>query len=74
MGISLNPLNAAQMDSTGHVAAVYGYALRLYFDFSGYSDIAIGIGILLGIKLPENFDRPYTHQNLAVFWQSWHRR
>jgi D-alanyl-lipoteichoic acid acyltransferase DltB (MBOAT superfamily) len=44
----------------------------LFFDFSGYTDIAIGLGILLGIRLPENFDRPYTRQNITTFWQSWH--
>ena len=48
------------------------YAFRLFFDFSGYSDIAIGIGILYGIQLPENFDRPYLRPSLASFWQSWH--
>lgn len=51
---------------------LYGYALRLYFDFSGYSDIAIGIGILFGIRLPENFNRPYLKSTITSFWQSWH--
>lgn len=51
---------------------VYGYALRLFFDFSGYSDIAIGLGILFGIKLPENFNRPYLKTDITGFWQSWH--
>jgi alginate O-acetyltransferase complex protein AlgI len=51
---------------------VYAYAWRLYWDFSGYSDIAIGLGRFFGIKLPENFDRPYTRQNLTLFWNSWH--
>jgi len=43
-----------------------------YFDFGGYTDIAIGLGILFGIRLPENFDRPYTRCNITAFWQSWH--
>lgn len=73
MGAALTPANAAQTDSAlGMWLLLYGYALRLYFDFGGYSDVAIGIGILLGIKLPENFDRPYLRQNITIFWQSWH--
>ena len=73
LGLALNPTNAAQTDSAlGMWMLLYGYALRLYFDFGGYSDIAIGIGILLGIKLPENFNRPYLRANITVFWQSWH--
>lgn len=51
---------------------LYGYAFRLFFDFSGYTDIAIGIGILFGIQLPENFNRPYLKNNIQAFWQSWH--
>ncbi len=51
---------------------VYGYALQLYYDFSGYTDIAIGSALLMGIKLPINFNRPYTAQNIADFWRRWH--
>jgi alginate O-acetyltransferase complex protein AlgI len=70
---ALNDVTAAQAHSTGGLwLMVYAYAFRLYFDFSGYSDIAIGLGILFGITLPENFDSPYTKNNLAAFWQSWH--
>jgi D-alanyl-lipoteichoic acid acyltransferase DltB (MBOAT superfamily) len=70
---ALNPVNAAQTESTLWLwLLVYAFALRLYFDFSGYSDIAIGIGVLYGINLPENFDRPYARSNLTAFWQSWH--
>jgi alginate O-acetyltransferase complex protein AlgI len=54
------------------LAAVYGYALQLFFDFSGYTDIALGVGLLLGLKLPENFNRPYLAQNLMDFWRRWH--
>lgn len=72
-GMALNPVNALQIDNTiGAWILLYGYALRLFFDFSGYSDIAIGIGILLGIELPENFDQPYTRTSITKFWQSWH--
>jgi len=70
---SLDAEKAAQVDSVwGLWLLLYAYAFRLFFDFSGYSDIAIGIGILFGIKLPENFDRPYLKNNIAGFWQSWH--
>ena len=73
MGMALNPTNAAQVENAlGMWLLLYGYALRLYFDFSGYTDVAIGIGILLGIKLPENFSRPYLRTNITVFWQNWH--
>ena len=51
---------------------VYGYALQLYYDFSGYTDIAMGSALLLGIKLPINFNRPYAAQNVADFWRRWH--
>jgi D-alanyl-lipoteichoic acid acyltransferase DltB (MBOAT superfamily) len=52
--------------------AVYAYALQIYFDFSGYTDIALGSALLLGIKLPPNFNRPYAAENIADFWRRWH--
>jgi len=52
--------------------AVYAYSFQLYYDFSGYTDIARGTGMLLGIKLPRNFDRPYQSANVAEFWRRWH--
>ena len=54
------------------LAGVYGYALQLFFDFSGYTDIAIGVGLLLGLKLPENFRQPYLSVNVMEFWRRWH--
>ena len=54
------------------LAAIYGYALQIYCDFSGYSDIAIGSALLLGFKLPTNFNSPYRAQNLRDFWKRWH--
>ncbi len=51
---------------------VYAYALRIFLDFSGYTDIAIALGRLLGVRLPENFAAPYLKPNLALFWNSWH--
>lgn len=55
-----------------NLAAVYGYALQIYCDFSGYSDLAIGIALLLGIKLMENFNSPYKAVSIADFWRRWH--
>jgi D-alanyl-lipoteichoic acid acyltransferase DltB (MBOAT superfamily) len=52
--------------------AVYGYAWQLYYDFSGYTDIAIGSALLLGLRLPPNFNRPYAALNIADFWRRWH--
>jgi D-alanyl-lipoteichoic acid acyltransferase DltB (MBOAT superfamily) len=52
--------------------SVYGYALQLYYDFSGYTDIAIGSALLLGIQLPANFKQPYAAVNIADFWRRWH--
>jgi len=51
---------------------VYAYGLQLYYDFSGYTDIAIGSALLLGLKLPENFNRPYQALNISEFWRRWH--
>lgn len=52
--------------------AVYGYALQIYCDFSGYSDMAIGIALLLGFTFPLNFDSPYQSRNITEFWRRWH--
>jgi alginate O-acetyltransferase complex protein AlgI len=49
-----------------------GYTLQLYFDFSGYSDMAIGLGRMLGFRLPENFERPYSSASITEFWRRWH--
>ncbi|MFP4322961.1 MAG: MBOAT family O-acyltransferase, partial [Anaerolineales bacterium] len=70
---ALSPALAGDIDSaSGAWLAAYLYALRIFFDFSGYSDMAIGAGILAGIKLPENFNQPYLRPSLALFWQNWH--
>ena len=49
-----------------------GYALRLYFDFWGYSQMAVGLGRMLGMKLPKNFDHPYCSTSVSEFWRRWH--
>jgi D-alanyl-lipoteichoic acid acyltransferase DltB (MBOAT superfamily) len=71
--IALDPQNAAQTTSSFWMwILLISYGLRIYFDFAGYTDIAIGLGKVMGFKLPENFDRPYLKQNLTAFWNSWH--
>ncbi len=52
--------------------ATYAYAVQIYCDFSGYTDIAIGCAMLLGFAFPQNFDRPYTARSLQDFWRRWH--
>jgi len=71
--ISLNSINALQSTSTFWLwVHLIGYSLQIYFDFSGYTDIAIGISNCLGIKLPENFKKPFSAPNLTQFWNRWH--
>ena len=53
-------------------AGVLCYSLQIYFDFSGYSDMAIGLGYMFGIKLPLNFNSPYKSSDIAEFWRRWH--
>ncbi|WP_462185948.1 MULTISPECIES: MBOAT family O-acyltransferase [unclassified Frankia] len=61
-----------QHSSLEIATAVYGYAVQIYCDFSAYSDIAIGIALLLGFRFPDNFDRPYAATTLQDFWRRWH--
>jgi len=71
--ISLSDIMVSQVKTTGWMwVFLYAYAFRIYFDFSGYTDIAIGLGRLIGIRLPENFSAPYLKPNLTQFWNSWH--
>lgn len=49
-----------------------GYTLQIYYDFAGYSNMAIGLGLLVGLALPRNFDLPYTSQSITEFWRRWH--
>ncbi|MDA9708081.1 MBOAT family protein [Alphaproteobacteria bacterium] len=53
-------------------ATISMYALRLYFDFSGYSDMAVGLGLLFGLRLPVNFNLPYKSRSIIDFWKRWH--
>ncbi len=52
--------------------AIYAYAIQIYADFSGYTDIAIGVALLLGIRFPQNFDAPYRSLSVQEFWRRWH--
>ena len=54
------------------IFAAWGYAVQIYCDFSGYTDIAIGLALLLGFRFPQNFNAPYTARNLQDFWRRWH--
>ena len=51
---------------------IFAYALQIYFDFSGYSDMAIGLGLMIGFHFPINFDSPYRSQSITEFWRRWH--
>lgn len=55
-----------------NLMGVYGYALQIYCDFSGYSDMAIGLALLLGFRFPVNFDSPYQSATITEFWRRWH--
>ncbi len=52
--------------------SLIAYLLQLYYDFSGYSDMAIGLGLMLGFSIPENFDHPYTSKTVGEYWRRWH--
>jgi alginate O-acetyltransferase complex protein AlgI len=76
IGAAIDPFFAHVGDptTTGAWALpyVYLYALQIYFDFSAYTDLARGIGLLFGYRWPENFDLPYLATNVAAFWRRWH--
>lgn len=64
--------NLPALNSTTALAVTLSYTLQLYFDFSGYTDMARGIGKMLGVTLPENFDVPYQALTIRGFWKGWH--
>ena len=55
-----------------NLMALFGYSLQVYVDFSGYTDIAIGVALLMGFRLPQNFNSPYKAKNVGDFWKRWH--
>lgn len=73
-----NPISAEGALDPMHITAgtawfaAIAYTLQIYFDFSGYSDMAIGLGRMIGFKFPENFNNPYTSESITDFWRRWH--
>jgi alginate O-acetyltransferase complex protein AlgI len=70
----IDPLLAvpASLSTAGAWLTAFGYALQLYYDFSGYSDMAVGLGLMFGLRIPQNFDAPYRALGIADFWRRWH--
>ncbi len=64
--------NPGEFSALENLFAVYGYAIQIYADFSGYTDIAIGCALLLGFRFPQNFDNPYRSLSIQEFWRRWH--
>ena len=62
----------AAMDTGTAWVTITAYTMQLYFDFSGYSDMAIGLGRIMGFRFPENFDNPYNSASITEFWRRWH--
>ncbi|MEG0085516.1 MAG: MBOAT family O-acyltransferase [Niameybacter sp.] len=65
-------LPTPELTFVGAWFGIIAFALQLYFDFSGYSDMAIGLGKMMGFKFPENFNYPYLSKNVTEFWRRWH--
>ncbi len=64
--------NASSLHTADAWFGVLGYSFQIYFDFSGYSDMAIGLGLMLGFVFARNFDRPYCAESITQFWHRWH--
>jgi len=64
--------NPSSFSGFENLMSLYGYSLQVYCDFSGYTDIAIGIALLMGFYLPKNFNSPYKAKNVGDFWKRWH--
>ncbi len=71
---TINPLFAdySALQFFGSWYAMLGYSCQLYFDFSGYSNMAVGLGLMLGFQFPQNFCSPYQAENISDFWRRWH--
>jgi D-alanyl-lipoteichoic acid acyltransferase DltB (MBOAT superfamily) len=68
----VDPVFNGGVENANHFIAVYAYAVQIYCDFSGYTDIAIGCAFLLGYRFPLNFRNPYTSSSIHDFWRRWH--
>jgi len=64
--------NSVTVEALDYLLAIYGYSLQIYCDFSGYTDMAIGLAAMLGVRLPTNFRQPYTSASIVEFWRRWH--
>ncbi|APR99375.1 MBOAT family O-acyltransferase [Pajaroellobacter abortibovis] len=64
--------NPERFSSVETLLAIYGYAIQIYADFSGYTDVALGSSLLFGYELPQNFDAPYLSRSIRDFWRRWH--
>ena len=65
-------MNYADLPTTTAWIGILSYTFQIYFDFSGYSDMAIGLGKMMGFRFPENFNDPYTSRSVTEFWKRWH--
>ena len=75
LGVTVNSifsLTSAEMSSGMVWIGAVAYTFQIYFDFSGYTDMAIGLARMMGFRLPENFNTPYVSQNITEFWRRWH--
>ena len=75
LGASADAIFNLPHDQLSTTTAWYGalsYTFQIYFDFSGYSDMAIGLGLMMGFRFPENFNNPYTAVSITDFWRRWH--
>jgi len=71
----VSQINALGLENTSTAEAWLGalaYTFQIYFDFAGYSDMAIGLGLMIGFKFPENFNFPYLSKSISEFWKRWH--
>jgi alginate O-acetyltransferase complex protein AlgI len=64
--------NIIELSTPNAWLGIIAYTFQIYFDFSGYSDMAIGLALMMGLKFPENFDLPYTSKSITEFWRRWH--
>ena len=72
MGALFASLVGRELSALGAWTALAAFAFQLYFDFSGYSDMAVGLGRIFGFRFPENFNYPYTARSITDFWRRWH--
>ena len=65
-------MNYTELSTGSAWLGILSYTMQIYFDFSGYSDMAIGLGMMMGFRFPENFNNPYTSKSITEFWKRWH--